>query len=462
MQPTEDEQDHGHGHSHSHGHGHSHGHSHSGVGNLEEDVKTIPYWLDTAPPFEDGATDPLPDKVDVAIIGGGLTGLSAALSLARKGMQVVVFEKDTVGFSASGRNGGMCTPGLATDTAGVVKKHGLARAKEMYHSFNAAIDYVEKLIVENKIDCNFERTGKFTVASKPHHYEHLVKRHNFLAENFGYETSLIPRSDIRYEIGSDIYYGGLLDKQGAGFHVGKFVRGLARVATKLGVHIYEGTAVTNLRRLGGYEHEIATAKGTIRAAKVLLATGSLTGPQFGWFQRRIVPVGSFIIVTEPLTQTVADEILPTRRMTSDTLNIGHYFRLTPDNRLLFGGRARFAISNAASDRKSGGILKRDMLAVYPQLSGTRIDYCWGGLVDMTADRLPRAGEKNGLFYSMGYSGHGTQMATYMGAQMVELMDGKAEANTWRQNPWPSIPGHFGPPWFLPLVGVYYRLKDFVG
>ena len=179
MQSTEDEQDHG------------HSHSHGGVGDLEEDVNTIPYWLDTAPPFEDGATDSLPDKVDAAIIGGGLTGLSAAIKLARKGAQVIVFEKDTVGFGASGRNGGMSTPGLATDAAGVLKKHGLDRAKEMYLSFNAAIDYVEKLIIEEKIDCNFECTGKFTVAAKPHHYDHLVKRHEFLAEHFGYTFGMI-------------------------------------------------------------------------------------------------------------------------------------------------------------------------------------------------------------------------------------------------------------------------------
>ena len=455
MKSAEKEQ----GHSHSHSHSHSHGHGHSHGGGLEEGVETMPYWLDTAPAFEDGATDPIVGDVDVVIVGGGLTGLSAAITLARKGTQVVLFEQDTVGFSASGRNGGMCTPGLATDPADVLKKHGLTRAKEMYLSYNAAIDYVEKLIVEEKIDCDFERTGKLTLASKPHHYANFEKRHNLLAEHFDYETSLIPHSDIRSEIGSDSYYGGLLDKQGAGLHVGKFVRGLARVAHKLGVRIYENTPVTKTRRIDGFEHELTTPKGTVRADKVLLATGSKTGAQFGWFQRRIVPVGSFIIVTEPLSQELTDDILPMRRMASDSLNISHYFRITPDNRLLFGGRARFAISNPASDRKSGRILKRNMLAVLPQLRDTRIDYCWGGLVDLTIDRLPRAGEKNGLFYSMGYSGHGTQMSTYMGAQLAEIMDGKVGDNVWRESQWSAIPGHFGPPWFLPLVGMYYRIKD---
>ena len=355
----------------------------------------------------------------------------------------------------------MCTPGMVQSFPWAVERFGVPRAKDMYLSYNAAIDCVEKLIVEEGIDCDFKRSGKLTLASKPQHYERFAHIHDALAKHLNYETTLIPRADIRSEIGSDSFHGGLLDTQGAGFHVGKFVRGLARVAHRLGVSIHEETPVTALHRVGGFEHDVTTPKGALRAAKVLLATGSTTGAQFGWFQRRIVPVGSFIIVTEPLSQAVVDDILPTRRMASDSKNIGHYFRITPDNRLLWGGRARFAMSNAASDLKSGGILEKDMASVLPQLSGTRIDYCWGGLVDMTADRLPRAGERDGLFYSMGYSGHGTQMSTYMGARMVDVMDGKAEANVWRDFPWPAIPGHFGPPWFLPFVGAYYRLKDMV-
>jgi len=425
-------------------------------------MKFIPYWLDTAPPFEDGASEPVSGRADAAIIGAGLTGLSAAIALARKGASVVVFEKGQVGCSASGRNGGMCTPGMVMDFSRAVKRFGVPRAKEMYLSYNAAIDLVEKLIVEEKIDCDFKRSGKLTLASKPQHYDQLARRRDALAKHLDYETILVPRSDIRSEVGSDSYHGGLVDTQGAGFHVGKFVRGLARVAHTLGVRIHEETPVTSLRRICGSEHELTTPKGSIRAAKALLATGSTTGAPFRWFERRIVPVGSFIIVTEPLSQAVADGILPKRRMASDSVNIGHYFRITPDNQLLFGGRAQFAMPNADSDLKSGRVLERDMAAVLPQLRGTPIDYCWGGLVDMTADRLPRAGERDGLFYAMGYSGHGTQMATYMGAVMVEVMDGKAEANIWRGSPWPAIPGHFGPPWFLPLIGAYYRFKDFVG
>jgi glycine/D-amino acid oxidase-like deaminating enzyme len=191
----------------------------------------------------------------------------------------------------------------------------------------------------------------------------------------------------------------------------------------------------------------------------LIATGSTSNGPFGWFQRRLAPVGSFIVVTEPLEPALLDRLLPTRRSYVTSKNIGNYFRATPDNRLLFGGRARFAMSNPRSDRKSGDILRATLAEVFPELSRVRIDYCWGGLVDMTADRLPRAGEHQGMYYSMGYSGHGVQMSVHMGEVMAEVMDGHGDRNPWRQLDWPTIPGHFGKPWFLPLVGAYYRVQD---
>jgi glycine/D-amino acid oxidase-like deaminating enzyme len=173
----------------------------------------------------------------------------------------------------------------------------------------------------------------------------------------------------------------------------------------------------------------------------------------------MAPVGSFIVVTEPLEPEMLDQVLPKRRCYVTSRNIGNYFRATPDNRLLFGGRARFAMSNPRSDQKSGYVLHRTLAQLFPELDRVRIDYCWGGLVDMTADRLPRAGEHEGLFYSMGYSGHGVQMSVRMGQIMADVLEGRVDANPWRDLDWPAIPGHFGKPWFLPLVGAYYRLQD---
>jgi glycine/D-amino acid oxidase-like deaminating enzyme len=173
----------------------------------------------------------------------------------------------------------------------------------------------------------------------------------------------------------------------------------------------------------------------------------------------MISVGSFIVATEPLPAETIRRLLPHRRNYVTSRIIGNYFRLSPDNRLVFGGRARFAMSNPRSDVKSGAVLRAAMEDMFPQLKGIGIDYCWGGLVDMTADRLPRAGEHQGMYFATGYSGHGVQMSVHMGQVMADVMGGKPERNPWRTLDWPAITGHFGSPWFLPFVGAYYRFQD---
>lgn len=422
-------------------------------------MKTIPYWLDTAEPAGDFTDTELPDRVDVAVVGAGLTGSSAALALARKGASVAVLESDRVGYGASGRNGGMCTTGMAIGFGTALERYGTPSAGRLFLAYNDAIDLVEKLVTDESIDCDFARAGKLNLACKPAHYDRLARTHELLADRLEYETELVPRARLHTEIGSDYYHGGLADPKGAGLHVGKFVHGLAGAAVRNGATVHERAPVTGLRRLDGTRHRVTTARGTVEASQVLLATNGYTGSPFGWFRRRIVPIGSFIVVTEPLSKEQIDELMPTRRMASDSKNLLYYFRITPDQRLLFGGRARFAMSNPRSDRKSGDILRRGISRVFPQLASCRIDYLWGGLVGMTLDQLPHAGVRDGLYYSMGYSGHGVQMSTYMGHQMAQLMDGNPEANPWRDFRFKAVPGHVGRPWFLPFAGAYYRLQD---
>ncbi len=282
-----------------------------------------------------------------------------------------------------------------------------------------------------------------------------------LAERLGLAPTMVPKSELRSEIGSDYYHGAMIDPRGAGLHVGKFTRGLGEAAARQGAVIHEKAPVEQVRALGGTKHELVTPRGRVTADQVLVATSGYTGRPFRWLQVRIAPVGSFIIVTEPLGKEVCDQLMPTRRMASDSKNLLYYFRITPDQRLLFGGRARFAMSSPQSDEKSGRILQKAMTSVFPQLANTRIDYCWGGLVDMSMDRMVHAGEHDGLFYSVGYSGHGVQMATHMGKQMAEYMNGAPTANPWRDLPFRRIPGHFGPPWFLPFAGAYYKVKDLI-
>jgi glycine/D-amino acid oxidase-like deaminating enzyme len=424
-------------------------------------MKFVPYWLDTAPQGPDRSGTEVGGQADVAVVGAGLTGLSAALHLARNGANVQVLERETVGWGASGRNGGMATTGLSIGFREAVERYGFDAAATYFHEYDDAIDTVEKLVGDEGIDCDFARSGKLTLASKPAHLESLRKTQDVLAERLGRATQLVSRSQLHSEIGSDYYHGALVDPKGAGLHVGKFVKGLAESAARLGVTIHEKAPVQQVRRLDGTRHDLVTPRGVVRADRVLVATSGYTSRPFRWQQVRIAPVGSFIVVTEPLGKQVCDELMPTRRMASDTKNLLYYFRITPDHRLLFGGRARFAMSNPQSDEKSGRILRDAMVTVFPQLADARVDYCWGGLVDMSLDRMVHAGERDGLFYSMGYSGHGVQMATHMGKQMAEYMNGTLDANPWRDLSFKRIPGHFGPPWFLPFAGGFYKLKDMV-
>jgi glycine/D-amino acid oxidase-like deaminating enzyme len=422
-------------------------------------MKFSSYWLDTAPGDSPARSKTVVEgRTEVAVIGGGLTGVVAALHLARRGAKVDLFEQNTVGFGASGRNGGMATTGMSIGIRDAVAKLGFDTAVRLYGAYTEAIDLVETLVTEEHIDCDFARTGKLNLASKPAHYQGFEETHELLNTRLGLETQLVPKTELRREIGSDAFHGALVESKSAGLHVGKYIRGLGRAAERAGVTIHEKARVQRRTKLGS-GHALETPRGRMHAEQVLLATGAYTRRPFHWHQVRIAPVGSFIIATEPLDRGVCDDVLPTRRMASDSKNLLNYFRITPDDRMLFGGRARFAMSNRQSDRKSGRLLRDAMVRTFPQLADAKIEYCWGGQVDMSLDRLVHAGQHDGVYYAMGYAGHGVQMATYMGRQMAEYMSGVPEANIWRDFEFRRIPGHFGPPWFLPVAGAYYKFKD---
>ncbi len=421
-------------------------------------MKPDSYWLDTAPHFTGAAAGPVEGHCDVAVIGGGFTGLTAALTLAKLGISVHLLEAGQVASEASGRNGGHCNNGLAHDFSATAATHGIDRAREMYRAFDAGVDRVEAIVREEGIDCHFVRSGKLKLAAKPAHFESMRRAQEVLAREVDDDTAIIEPGDLGAEVGTQAYHGGLLYRRSAMLHVGKFGKGLAAAAVRAGAVIHEHAPVNAIDEVaGGYR--LVTAKGTITAEKIILATGASQVGPLGWFRRRIVPVGSFIIVTEPLGENRARAIMPGNRTCTTTQNIGNYFRLTPDNRLVWGGRARFAMSGPTSDLKSGAILQQQLREAFPQLADCRIDYCWGGLVDMTQDRLPRSGVHRGMHYAMGFSGHGVQMSTYMGEVLAREAAGRDVVNPWRGLDWPAIPFHFGKPWFLPFVGMYYRAKD---
>jgi glycine/D-amino acid oxidase-like deaminating enzyme len=421
-------------------------------------MKLTSYWLDTAEPSGDYRRTPVPDRVDLLVVGAGLTGVSAALEAAKQGARVVVVDSHTVGWGASGRNGGMATTGLAIGLGKAIKRYGSERAIAMFREYNRAVDTVEELVKEHSIDCDFERSGKLTLAMNEAQFLAMEDTQRVLADQAGYQVGLLPAGRIHEELGSDFYAGAMVDPLGAGVHVGKLVHGLAGAAVQAGATICEGAEVIDITG-GPGSHVVQTTRGAVQADQVLIGTSGYTGSVTPWLQRRILPVGSFIVVTEPLSVDVAQRVLPRRRMASDNKMLTYYFRLTPDNRLLFGGRARFALSNPDSDLKSAKILEKAVATVFPYLESVGIDYTWGGIVDLTLDQMVHADQRDGVHYSLGYSGHGVQMATYMGRQMARRMLGQDANNAWEDLSCRAVPGHFGPPWFLPLIGGAAKVID---
>ena len=418
-----------------------------------------PYWHDTTPPFTQAEQRSPEGHYDVAIIGGGFTGLSAALQLAKGGARVAVFEAALVGSGASGRNGGHLNNGLAHSFIAAKQHLGAERAKTLYKAFDNSIDTIERIVREENIDCSFRRAGKLKLASKPAHFDGLVRNFEAIHAEIDPDTVLLRRDELAGEVGSSNFHGAMLSRKSAMMHMGRYVTGLAIAAVRQGAAIFENTPVIERKNVNGV-NQLVTSRGTTTADNIILATGAYTTDSFPYFRKRIIPVGSFIIATRPLTESEIAATLPGNRTYVTSMNIGNYFRLAPDNRVIFGGRARFSTtSDQRSDTKSGAILRANLVRIFPHLANVEIDYCWGGLVDMTQDRYPRAGFADGVWYAMGYSGHGAQISTQMGIHLADAILGRGDRNPVADLEWPAIPGYSGKPWFLPLVGLYYKMLD---
>jgi glycine/D-amino acid oxidase-like deaminating enzyme len=421
-------------------------------------MKYLSYWHDTASGFDGAVEGTVEGHYDVAVIGGGFTGLGAARQLAKAGTKVIVLEAETIGYGASGRNGGHLNNGLAHSYLSAKAEIGKERAIALYQALDASIDTLEAIIAEEGIDCNFRRAGKLKLASKPQHFDSIAKNFEAVHAEVDPDTALLSSTDLKREVGSP-FHGAMLSKKSAMMHMGRYVAGLAASASRSGADIAEKAAVNEHNQEGG-RHVLKTARGVVTADQVLVATGAYTPSNFSYFRRRIIAVGSFIIATRPLTDGEVAATMPGNRTCVNSMNIGNYWRLSPDNRLIFGGRARFsATSDQRSDAVSGAILRDSLVRLFPQLAKVEIDYCWGGLVDMTSDRFPRAGYQDGVWYAMGYSGHGAQLSTHLGMTMADSMLGRPDHNPLKGLDWPAVPGHFGKPWFLPLVGLYYKALD---
>lgn len=420
-------------------------------------MKNVNYWVENTPRHEGLASEELPTKVDVAIVGSGYTGLNAAIELAKSGASVVVLEQESIGWGGSSRNGGLFAPDISVGMQTIEKRYGKEMAGAFWKWSLDASEYVEDIISVEGIACDYAKKGQIHLAYKPEHFTLAQRYMNYLAENFDYAGQhTIGPDELQKEIGTDSYFGGILEEFAGGADPAKYVFGLAGVANRRGAKLIERAKVTDIRqRNDGFK--ISTSKGLIEAKDVLLATSGYTSHLLPKARFGIFPIASCIVLTEPLSPELQREISPNNRVFYDSKRLLNYFRLTADGRLLFGGR-----KSGAEDSnmvRSARRIHRRMLEVFPQLKDIPISHTWSGYVGYTFDRMPHIGRVNGVHYAYGYCGHGLVAASYMGVEAAKLISGQQESSPFLEIPHPRNFFASLEKLFLPLGSLWYGFLD---
>ncbi len=423
-------------------------------------IKQTTFWTDQFPrPHDLPVANTLPTQVDVAVIGSGYTGLNTARVLAKNGTNVAVLESNTIGWGASSRNGGMATPGLKESLSTIVKRYGKEKAHLFWQASLDAIDLIDEVVHTENIDCDWQRDGHIGLAFKASHFESMKKQAAWLKNEFGYNNKqVVERADLRSEIGTDSFFGGLADDFSGGLQPAKYVYGLARAVAGHGAHLCENTTVNNIEK-NGSGFKIHTAQGVLATKEVVIATNGYTDMLVPKLKPKVFPVGSYIIVTEPLSPDLQQKLSPKERMFSDSKNFLNYFRLTPDGRMLWGGRNDLSTDLDLMD--STQRLQKQMVGVFPELKGEPITHTWTGKLGITFDLMPHIGQVDGIHYAFGYGGHGLSIATYLGTEMGLLLLGQKKSSPFAQIPHQTMFFYRNKTWFLPVVSQLYRFLDWV-
>jgi len=414
-----------------------------------------PYWWAERDRGED---QPLPSHAfDVVVIGSGYTGLCAALRLAQAGTSVLVVEAGQLGEGGSTRNGGMVSGTLKVSHPNLTKAFGRQRADAIFFEAQNSVLFLEKLIADNQIDCEYKRHGMYFAAYAPSHYDDLAREAEQLDE-LGVETRMVPKSDQQSELNSAIYHGGRITSFAGGLHPALYHAGLVRACREAGVRFTTRCRVTDLENQGS-RHVLGTTKGKVTAERVVVATNAYTDGGLAWFKRRVIPIGSYIIATEALDPARLKALIPGERMIQDTKRNLYYYRLSPDGRrMIFGGRTSF---RPISVLESAQRLQVSMTDVFPSLHGVEVTHTWTGNVAFTFDSLPHLGARNGVHYALGCCGQGVALMSHFGNCIAQDMLDVGEKSAFAFNPIKTVPGYTGNPWFIPILGEYYRFRDWL-
>lgn len=422
-------------------------------------VLTTPFWTDDFPRPADLATSVQPDRVDVVVVGGGVTGLVAARRLARSGATVAVLEAGHIGTGASTISGGMTIYGMKAGTHQTIRKYGRELATELWQASLDSIDLVEKLVVDEGIACDFVRNGAAELGYTSRDAAGFETESNWMRRELGFETRLVAGERLSEVIGSERFSAALVDSFSGGLHPAKYTFGLAKAAAKSGVLLVEDVLVSGIDRVGP-GHQVRTAQGVVVADDVVIATNGYRDDVVPEFRRRVVPVGSYIVVTEPLPPEVRAEVNPQDLMMWTARRFINYFRLTPDGRFLMGGRQN--LSTDLDLAKSADVLRRTIDDFHPQLARFEITHSWSGKVGVTFDLHPHIRNFDGLWVAGGYSGHGMATATYVGNEVAGLITGELDRSPYADIPFPSRWFYRKKAWFLPAAAALYRGLDRFG
>lgn len=396
-------------------------------------------------------------RADVCVIGGGFTGLSAALNLAEQGLDVVLLEAERIGFGASGRCGGLVGSGQRKDVLETEEMFGLQRSRELWDFAELAKQEIRHRVAKHDIPCDLQR-GQLVGVHKKRYLGWTQELADRLAERYEYPfCSTLNAEETRQYVATDVFLGGLYDAGALNMHPLNYTLGLARAAAEAGVRIYEGSRVLGYSRTD--PACVTTDRGSVTAAFVVLACNGYLGNLEPRVAGRIMPINNFMVATEPLGKDRAQGLINGRFGIHDTRFVVNYFRLSDDHRLLFGGGENY---RPGFPRDIASFVRPYMLKLFPQISDVAIDYAWGGTLSVTVNRLPHIGRlKPNVFFAQGYSGHGISTASFAGKVIAEAITGTAE----KFDVFADLPNHLFPggTWLrypgMVLGMLYYTIRD---
>ena len=422
-------------------------------------IKMMPFWWESGAPKVHPKID-LASKSDVVVVGAGYAGLSAAITLGRAGRSVQVFDKMSPGEGASTRNGGLASGNIKISFSQLIKTIGMQRAKAIYEEGVVARQKLFKFIKEEKIECDFNLSGRFIAAFTPKHFESQAKEAQLLNNELGLEAYMISKTDQHKEIATDMYFGGMIRPDLGGLHPAKFHAALLKLTKKASVVIHGQCPVTKIleTRKGLV---VTTPLGEVIARDVIISTNGYTDRLDKWLQRRLIPIKSRMIATEQIPAETMARLMPNKRLFGETRTLFHYFRPSPDGtRILMGGNEG---KNTNDPQRNSNELKNYLYKIFPDISDINISHYWDGNVAFNLDFLPRLFKRRGVTYATGFCGSGVVWAWWIGQKAaLKLLNDCNSKTQFDGEPPGALPLYNGNPWFLPAIMIWFKLKDLIG